>query len=70
MNMKVCWRDTHLGGVPIVTGIFKVLFIGTLEPSIPMRIVFIKVSLEEGIPICAITLLEMILTTLSLSINT
>jgi hypothetical protein len=70
MTMKVCWRDAHLGGVLIVTGIFKAPFIGTLEPSIPIRRVFIKVSFEGGIPICAITLLEMIVTTLSSSVNT
>jgi hypothetical protein len=43
-------RDIFKGGT-IMTGISKMLLTSTLELSIPMRGVFIGVSLEQGYPI-------------------
>jgi hypothetical protein len=54
----------------MVTESFKVPFIDTLEPSILIRGVFIRISLVWDIPIRAITLWERILIALPLSTNT
>ena len=68
--MKVCWRETRLEGVLIVTWISRVPFVDTPKPSILMREVFTRVSLKGDVPIYATNSYEMMLIALPSSINT
>jgi hypothetical protein len=54
----------------MVIGIYKAPFTGMPKPSILMRGVFTRVSLEGYIPICSITSQERVLTALPTSTNT
>jgi hypothetical protein len=68
--MKVCWRETRLEGVLIVTWISRVSFVDTPKPSILIREVFTRVSLKGDVPIYATNAYEMMLIALPSSINT
>jgi hypothetical protein len=70
ITMKVYWRKTHLKEVLMVTDISKTPFIGTSEPFIPIREVFIRISFEGDIPTYSITFYERMLTALPSSTNT
>ena len=70
MTMKVYWRETHLGGVLIMTRISRVPFTGTPKPYILMRGVFTGAALKKDIPIYTITSWERMLITLTSSTNT
>jgi len=50
ITIKVYWRKTHLGGVLMVIKSFRAPFPSTPEPSIPIRGVFIGISLVWGYP--------------------
>lgn len=68
--IKVCWRETYLRGMPLVTEISMTPYIGMPKLSIPIRRVFTGVSLKRCIPIQVITQLERIMNTLPSTTNT
>jgi len=65
--IKVFWRVTQQGAVPIMTINLVAPFTGTADPSIPMRGVDTRVILEASMPMFVIALVDRMFIELPLS---